>query len=44
MGHTDAWGYAIAERLDKGEHFQEADFDAVVRRIAARERTRWANL
>ena len=34
---------SIAARLEKGEHFKEADFDAVVARIAARDE-RWANL
>ncbi len=34
---------SIADRLDKGEHFKEADFDAVVQRITSRDE-RWANL
>ncbi len=34
---------SIIKRLDKGEHFQESDFDEVVRRITARDE-RWANL
>lgn len=34
---------SIATRLEKGEHFQESDFDEVVARIAARDQ-RWADL
>ena len=33
----------LAERLDAGEHFQEADFDAILTEIAARDES-WANL
>jgi hypothetical protein len=34
---------SIAARLDKGEHFQESDFDVVVSRITKRDQ-RWADL
>ncbi len=43
QGRLEDLEKAIAERLDKGEHFEESDFDVVVARIAARGQ-RWADL
>ncbi len=33
----------LATRLDAGEHFTEADFDAIVKEITGRDQS-WANL
>jgi len=33
----------LGERLDAGEHFQEADFDAILTEIAGRDQA-WADL
>ncbi len=33
----------LANRLDAGEHFQEADFDALVKEITGRDQA-WADL
>ncbi len=42
-GKLQALEQSLITRLDKGEHFTEADFDAVMSRIEARD-ARWAEL